>query len=157
MYAFRGETRAEVTEDRREVACLRASLSVQDLLSVGGASDRDGLQRTAPRWEKLARPRRADATDDGDCSPPSIISEGNSTTVGGTLVHGVASSWASMTSSMLASPHGASEQYMWIWTSSRMAKGCCSCSTCSSIRRGRIHSDDESGGVDTKRHSSSRK
>ena len=107
MYAFRGDIRVDVTEESREVACFRVSLSVQDLLSVGGASGRDGLQRTAPRREKLDRPRSAPKPSAGGPEPvePDVI-------VGGALIHGVASSWASMVSSMLASPQGASEQYM---------------------------------------------
>ena len=118
MYAFRGDIKTDVTEARREVACFRVSLSVQDLLSVGGASGREGLQRTAPRREKLDRPRNAPAPSMGDSEP----SEADDM-VGGALAHGVASSWASMVSSMLASPQGASEQYMCICTSSRMVKG----------------------------------
>jgi hypothetical protein len=51
-----GEIRREVRELRREVLCLRASLSEQDLESVGGASGRDGLRRTMPRAEKYPRP-----------------------------------------------------------------------------------------------------
>lgn len=43
--------------------------------------------------------------------------------MGGGEVQGVASSWAAITSSMLASPQGASEQYMWISTSSLILKG----------------------------------
>ena len=59
MYAFLGDIIVEATEERSDVACFRASLSVQDLLRVGGASGREGLQRTAPRREKLERPRSA--------------------------------------------------------------------------------------------------
>lgn len=36
--------------------CLRASLSEQDLEREGGASEREGLRRMMPRWEKKARP-----------------------------------------------------------------------------------------------------
>jgi hypothetical protein len=43
MYALLGWMRVDVTEERSDVPCLRASLSVQDLLSVGGASGREGL------------------------------------------------------------------------------------------------------------------
>lgn len=89
-------------EERSEVACFTVSLSVHDLLSVGGASGREGLHRTAPRREKLERPRNA----------PALSGNASDLTVGGALVHGVASSWASMVNSILASPHGASEQYM---------------------------------------------
>lgn len=113
MYAFRGDISVDVTDERSDDACLSVSLSVQDLLSVGGASGREGLQRTAPSREKLERPRSA----------PALSDKASDVMVGGALVHGVASSWASMVSSMLASPQGASEQYMWICTSSRMANG----------------------------------
>lgn len=82
MYAFRGEIKVDVTDERIEVDCFNASLSVQDLLSVGGASRREGLQRTAPRREKLERPRSA----------PSLSGSASDDTVGGALVHGVASS-----------------------------------------------------------------
>lgn len=51
-YAFAGETKALVREDRSEVTCLRASLSEQDLDKLGGASPREGLRRTMPSWEK---------------------------------------------------------------------------------------------------------
>jgi hypothetical protein len=95
------------------MACLTASLSVQDLLSVGGASGREGFARTMPKREKFDRPRSAE----GSVSSTGIDAEER---VGGALVHGVASSCAAMMSSMLASPQGASEQYMWIETSSRM-------------------------------------
>lgn len=44
--------RREVRLERREVLCLRESLSEQDFESVGGASERDGLRRTEPRAEK---------------------------------------------------------------------------------------------------------
>lgn len=43
IYAFFGLMRREVVDDKRDVACVKASLSVQDLLSVGGASGREGL------------------------------------------------------------------------------------------------------------------
>ena len=109
---------SETVDESSDVACLSASLSVQDLLSVGGASGLDGLQRTAPRREKLERPRRAPgfSSVSPNCEEADVM-------VGGALVHGVASSWASMISSMLASPQGASEQYMWICTPSWMVKG----------------------------------
>lgn len=121
MYAFLGEIRAEVTDERTDVPCFRASLSVQDLLSVRGASGREGLRRTEPRWEKLERPRRAEIEASrwtsgrlDRYSELSVLalSMKDAEMVGGALVHGVASSCASMTSSMLASPQGASEQYM---------------------------------------------
>jgi hypothetical protein len=89
MYAFASEIRRDTGAERSDVACARASLSVQDLLSVGGASGREGLQRTAPRWEKLERPRRAASglLGVGVCIPSWL-----SWIVGGGLVHGVASS-----------------------------------------------------------------
>lgn len=87
------------------MACFTASLSVQDLLSVGGASGREGFARTTPKREKLDRPRSAEAS-------PSSPECGVEERVGGVLVHGVASSCAAIVSSMLASPQGASEQYM---------------------------------------------
>lgn len=79
-----------------------------------------------PRWEKLARPRRADGgissgiVEGGEVER---VLEEAAATAGGVVGHGVASSWFSMTSSILASPQGASEQYMCIETSSRMVKG----------------------------------
>lgn len=120
MYAFLGLINVEVCVERSEVACLRASLSVQDLLRVGGASGREGLRRTEPRWEKLERPRRADGVV---ASSNSEADDDRVDIVGGGLVHGVESSWASMTNSMLASPQGASEQYMWIRTFSWIVNG----------------------------------
>lgn len=153
IYAFRGDIKSDVVDERSETACLSATLSVQDLLSVGGASGREGLQRTAPRWEKLERPLR------GAASFSFILVEFGEIddTVGGGLVHGVASSWADMVSSMLASPQGASEQYMWILTFSWMVNGWNSCSVCWVSARWQIQSDVGYGGVDIKRHWSSRK
>jgi hypothetical protein len=79
--------RVDVREERREVACFKASLSVQDLLSVGGASGREGLHLTAPRREKLERPLRAPVgSDEGD---DGVVDD---EMVGGADVHGVASS-----------------------------------------------------------------
>jgi hypothetical protein len=89
IYAFRGDNRVEVTEERSEVPCLSASLSVQDLLRVGGASGREGLRRTRPRWEKLERPLSADISL---LSSESRSSEEGEVTMGGALVHGVESS-----------------------------------------------------------------
>ena len=40
MYAFSGETRREIGDDRREVHCLSASLSEHDLENVTGLSAR---------------------------------------------------------------------------------------------------------------------
>lgn len=51
-YAFRGAMSREVKDERSEDAWTRDSLSVQDLERVGGASGREGLARTRPRWEK---------------------------------------------------------------------------------------------------------
>ena len=98
-----------MVEESNDVACLRAILSVQDLLSVGGASGREGLQRTAPRREKFERPRRAATVE---VETLDSYEDEDDVIVGGGDVHGVASSCASIMSSMLASPHGASEQYM---------------------------------------------
>jgi hypothetical protein len=49
---FSGEMSSDTGADSREVACLRLSLSEQDLESVGGASGREGLRRMRPRLEK---------------------------------------------------------------------------------------------------------
>lgn len=78
---------------RREVACARASLSVQDLLRVGGASGREGLQRTRPRREKLVRPRRAASVVGvgGGGFDVDVDADGE-VTVAGAVVQGVASS-----------------------------------------------------------------
>jgi hypothetical protein len=142
----------EDREESRDVAWWRESLSVQDLERVGEASGREGLRRTRPRCEKLERPRRADGVSMGE-----VVAAGMSDMVGGGLVHGVASSWASMINSMLASPQGASEQYMWIWTSSWMVKRCVWCSECSLSGRWRIQSEVGYGGVEIRRHWSRRK
>lgn len=123
MYALLGEIRSDVVDDSSETACLSASLSVQDLLRVGGASGRDGLQRTAPRRAKLERPRRALGFCSSGLMERSLAEMLGAETVGAALVQDVASSWAAITSSMLASPQGASEQYMWILTSERRVKG----------------------------------
>lgn len=113
MYAFLGDTSKDVVDESSDVPCLRASLSVHDLESVGGASGREGLQRTAPSKSKFDRPRSA--ADVGE--------EEGDDTVGGGEVQGVESSCRFMVSSMLASPQGASEQYMWMVTSGGMVKG----------------------------------
>lgn len=44
--------RRDVRDERREVLCAWASLSVQDLERVGGASCREGLRRVIPSAEK---------------------------------------------------------------------------------------------------------
>lgn len=113
MYAFWGEMRREGRDERMEVAWVRVSLSVQDLLRVGGASGREGLQRTAPRFPKCERPRRAPIPVPS-CSATSMSSRSLDVdeTMASGDVQGVASSCRSMTSSILASPQGASEQYM---------------------------------------------
>jgi hypothetical protein len=95
MYAFRGLNKVDVNDERSEVACLRASLSVQDFDRVGRASGREGLRRRRPRWEKLLRPRRADTAfsiDDESELEVALRSCEVADMVGGALVHGVASS-----------------------------------------------------------------
>jgi hypothetical protein len=57
--------RSDVTDDRREVACLADSLSEQDLDNVGGASGREGLRRTAPSTEKYPLPWRMVTSSSG--------------------------------------------------------------------------------------------
>jgi hypothetical protein len=81
----------DVREERREVPCLRDSLSEQDLDSVGGASPRAGLRRTIPNVEKCARPGRPGG-------------EERSREAGGGRSQGEGSAWAAIVSSMLASP-----------------------------------------------------
>ncbi len=99
-----------MTADRREVHCLSASLSEHDFESVGGASPLAGLRRTVPSWEKKARPESRESGTHDEAG-------------GAGISHGAASSWAAIVSSMLASPHGASEQYMCTVTPSFKAKG----------------------------------
>ena len=41
-----------MTEESREVHCLKAILSEHDFESVGGASGREGLRLTVPSSEK---------------------------------------------------------------------------------------------------------
>ena len=53
-YAFLGDINSEVAELRSEEHCLRASLSEQDLESVGRLSPRAGFRRTTPSSEKLS-------------------------------------------------------------------------------------------------------
>lgn len=129
---------------------MRASLSVQDFENVIGASGREGLHRTRPRWEKWERPLRADGTG---LSGVDWAEE----TVGMGEVQGVASSWRDMVSSMLASPQGTSEQYMWIWRSSLRAKGWGSEGVRSSIERSRRKAEGGWGGERMARSSSRRK
>jgi hypothetical protein len=87
-----------VSEESKDVLCMRESLSEQDFERLGGASAREGLRRTCPRSWKLARPGRVEVS----------VGAGEEVTVGRS--HGVASSCAAMVSSMEASPQGASEQ-----------------------------------------------
>jgi hypothetical protein len=108
--------RREAGLQSREVACLRESLSEQDLESVGGASGREGLRRTTPSREKWLRPRREVAgvgREGGDGER-----EGGRA-IGGEergRAQGVGSSWAAMVSSMLASPPGrVSLMDVWLW------------------------------------------
>jgi hypothetical protein len=128
-YAFCGETRRLVKDDNREAPCVRAILSEHDFDSVGGASGREGFKRTAPRLPKCERPRSA------------VVSGTESAVVwrmrGGGVIHGVESSWASMTNSMLASPQGASEQYMYMPTSSLIVNAGCSSSSLVFLRMNR--------------------
>lgn len=56
--AFAEEMKREVREERRDVHCVRASLSVHDFERVGGASGLEGFKRTAPSRPKCERPRR---------------------------------------------------------------------------------------------------
>jgi hypothetical protein len=132
---------------------MRASLSVHDLLNVDGASGREGLQRTAPRCEKCERPRIIEAEG---IITGSVLSELNDTIDAG-VVQGVASSCLSITSSILASPHGASEQYMKMLTSSLIVKGWNSVFVRSSCDLGRMYWAGWWGEVRLRRHWSSRK
>lgn len=129
MYALSGETRSDGKEERRDVHCLRASLSEHDLERVGGLSARavlalatiferveymylgnlQGFLLTKPSWEKDPRPN----SPGGESSLDTVTGQG------------VASSCASITNSMLASPHGASEQYIMILDPSWRINGCC--------------------------------
>ena len=120
MYAFVGETKIEVAEESSDKHCFKASLSEQDFESVGGLSalasspqsltssaERiylPGFRLTTPNCAKDPRPSR------GDCNGSSWKGIGQ----------GVASFCASITNSMLASPQGASEQYMMILRSSNI-------------------------------------
>lgn len=82
-----------------------ASLSEQDFESVGGASGREGLRRTRPNSWKFARPGSSIFVFDS-------LYSGSRVEMAGESSHGVGSSCAAMVSSILASPQGASEQYM---------------------------------------------
>lgn len=106
-YAFPGWMSKLDREESIDVHSLIENLSLQDFDNVSGASAREGLRRTMPSSEKYPLPF---ITCDGSHSSEAIV-------------HGVASSWELMTSSMLASPQGASEEYMKIFTPSLMAKG----------------------------------
>lgn len=77
-------------------------LSEHDLDKLGGASPLPGLRRTTPSWEKYPRPGR-----EGSLFPGVVLSDGEG------ISQGEASACAAMMSSMLASPQGASEQYIW--------------------------------------------
>lgn len=77
-----------------EVHCLSAILSEHDLERVGGASGRDGLRRTMPKFEKYERPGRVWA---GSSDEVCEVSAGGRS-------QGVASSCAAIVSSILASP-----------------------------------------------------
>ena len=82
--------------------------------------------------------------------------------VGGAEVQGVESAWDDMVSSMLASPQGASEQYMWMVTSGGRVKGWnpLFCASRLPFSRGvecLIQGEDGYGGVEMRRHWSRRK
>jgi hypothetical protein len=120
-YALRGAISSDVRDDSSDVHCVSASLSVQDFDNVGGASGLEGFRRTAPRCPKCERPRSANGADESSSAEIAVLPfvwEDELKIVGAGLVQGEASSCASMISSILASPHGASEQYIWICTSS---------------------------------------
>lgn len=144
--------------------CFRASLSEQDLERLWGASGRavvgwssvgqgcglkgrhgrhvHGFLRTMPSWEKYPLP--SSSLYSGKLSVPELERSG----------HGVASSCASMISSMLASPHGASEQYMCSFRSSLSAKGWeQSCSWTSDCPRRRRKGEEDAGEFAKLRHS----
>jgi hypothetical protein len=107
--------RKDMMEERREVHCLRDSLSEQDFERVGGASGREGLRRTVPRAEKKALPCRVWRERDVVWFESVVEIEGSGGVevaatssmvpfeVGGSS-HGVESSWEAIVSSMLASP-----------------------------------------------------
>ena len=111
--------RREGREERRDVQVWRVSLSVQDLERVEGLSARAGLRRTTPRWEKWLRPRREVVGAVGVA-----VLGGGVVVVGVGRGHGVASAWASITSSMLASPQGAAELYITKEMLGERMKGC---------------------------------
>lgn len=64
---------------------------MQDFEAVGGASGREGLQRTAPRWEKWERPLRAVSGVPLVSCAVGVVGDGEDTNGTGE-VHGVASS-----------------------------------------------------------------
>ena len=113
------------------VHCFRANLSEQLFEKEAGASERAGLRRTMPSWSKYPRP-----------SSPSGS--------GMSRVQGLSSSWAAMVSSMLASPHGASEVYMWMRmlalilkrpsSSLRSRMSECACASCANFVHSSISS-----------------
>lgn len=112
-YIFFGDIRRDVIEERREVDCLRANLSEQDLDRAGGASGRDGFPRIDPHLEKYERPW----SKIGGNRTSSFVKDW------GEISHGVESLWAAIVSSILASPQGASEQYICNSMSSLREKG----------------------------------
>ena len=114
-------------EERSEVHCFSAILSEQDLERVVGLSGRafqaskpchlrtresciPGFRLTIPSSEKYPLPL--------SFSWPPVSSAPD-----GGAAHGVGSSCWSIMSSILASPQGASEQYMWILMLSRIVNG----------------------------------
>ena len=119
-YTFSGLINSDVTDDSSEVYCRSAILSEHDLESVMGLSARavlrqrgltdsrshtPGFRRTTPSSEKYPLPRRA---------PSTASSTGQAAALACAFMH----------SSMLASPHGASEQYKNSRIPSRIPKGC---------------------------------
>lgn len=113
---------SEATDERSEVHCFVASLSVHDLDDVGGELARAGLRLTIPNSEKDARPFRT-AVPSLDVDATGFASLEIDTGAANVIGQGVASAWCRMVNSMLASPQGASEQYMRIFQPSLISKG----------------------------------
>ena len=67
MYADLGDMKMEERDERREVHCLRESLSEHDMERLGGASPRLGLRRTMASWEKNALPGRDVGAEGWSC------------------------------------------------------------------------------------------